>query len=670
MIPDTPALPFTDADAKSWKDRIGKAKQLRKSYESWWDASLKAYSPQVSESPDNYGLEIRTNRTYTLVERKSAELFYQKPDVQVSPSPLLDALPEGASIAQIHHDILNEKLGLDGVNVKAVARRAIFDYLLFGAGWTLVGYQAYTQDVPQADPMTGEVVVQPVPIASECFIENLSPRQVLVPSELKTTDMDKAPWLGRQLEYSLKEAKRLYPLPDDFHGSGRDKESAFQHGPNGDPPTDLVTGVQIFYRSSLFRDDVIHPDHLTELVLIDGLPDPVVHRDCPYQAFDRQGRLAPDALKGFPIQSLAIRSLTDSAFLMSDVAVALPLTKELDKFRRQMIIQRDVNLLKFYFNTDTMGKDDVDKLTSAPQGGLIGLGPEAFTQGDPIKQFPHGTYPRENFEYNNYIDDDLARTHGLDASSAGTNDTSGTTATEASISNANRNVRQGWEQSFVADWFLQLVTKYSTLLQKFLSVEDAAAIVGQEKAATWDQWRRMSPTRLSFTMAPDSSLRNDTPLERKQLQEVFTYLANDPTLNRPYLVGKLLQKFHLDPTQALLPAEQVPQPKPQPPALSLSFKGEDLNPMMPQSPIVLDLLAKQGVEIDPAAIQNAMLLGQMAMAQQQAESEAKEAAKQKDQPPHGGKAVPVESLDKHAATETGGMQGSGDMTPMMGGGLA
>jgi len=223
----------------------------------------------------------------------------------------------------------------------------------------------------------------------------------------------------------------------------------------------------------------------------------------------------------------------------------------------------------------------------------------------------------------------------------------------------------------VADWFIRGVTKFSTLVQRFLEPEEAAAIVGPQAAQLWESWRHAAPSRLSFTMAPDSSLRNDTPLDRKQLQDLFTFLANDPNTNRSYLLNKLVSKYHLDPSKALLPQGQVPQPKPQPPAMALSFKGEDLNPQSPQSPIVLDILSKLGVEVDPAAITNAMNLGALAMQAQQAEAEAKAAAKTPGaaSPPHGGKVAPIESLDKHATDQTGNMQGSGAPAPAMSGGL-
>jgi hypothetical protein len=680
--PTAPANPYdlSEDGVRQWKARVSKDLAKQKNYHGWWEAAIKAYSPQVNESPDKYGTCVRTNRVYTIVERKSAELFYQRPDLTVTPSPLLDEVPGGPDVAFTHASILNEKLGLDGVNIKDIARRAIFDYLMFGAGWTLMGYRTYTKDVPVPvtdlmgqpvmDEFTGQPVteMQPVPVKSECFIEGVSPKQVIIPNGWNSTNYDKGPYLGWRFKMSLTAAKRVFTLPEDFKGSMTNvsDDMEFDHGGNSDttPPTDIVTGTQLWYRTSEFRDDEIHPDHLTELVIIDGIPTAAKHEAFKCQSFDARGRLTPDSLVGFPLQALVIRAMTDAAYLMSDVAVGLPLINELDVYREQMVKQREITLTRAFYDTDKIGKDSLDKLIRAAQGGMIGLPHSAFIDGlDPVRALPMPPYHPDNYQANAIIDQDLSRTHAVDSLASGvTSGDAGLTATEANLRQANVNVRLGWEQSFVADWFITLSTKFSTILQKFLSVEDAAQIVGMAKAQQWDVLRKTIPTRFAFTMTPDSSLRNDTPLDRKQLQDLYTFLANDPALNRRHLAEKLALKYHLDPS---------PQPKPPVPTSAIAFKGDDFNPMNPQAPIMMDLWQKiAGIPIDPAAIENAMALGVLAQAAQKAEEAEKGAGgtPHDPNPPHGGKVAAVEGLSKHATDLTGAMQGSGQMVPGMAGG--
>jgi hypothetical protein len=691
-VADIPADPFawTEDRKKLWKGLIDKALEIQEQYHPWWEQALKNYQPSVKENPREYSLEVRTNRSFAIVERKKADMFYQRPDVQVSPSKLLEAIPNNAPMASAHATIINDKLGRHGVNAKSLARDCVFAYELFGAGWSKIFYRAHTKVVeqpvrdqmgqPVTDPVTMAPVTESVPVVikAEFGWEPISNKQVLIPADFRSTDFDKAPWLGMRFTMSTREARLIWgdKIPEGFKGStgGSGKPQFFASGAQpdtlGELAADLVTGTELHYRSMLFRDDIVHPDHLTKLVMIDGIDEPVEERDSPDQTLDPQGRLTPDSLIGYPYHALVIRTLTDSAYIMSDVAVALPLTQELDKYRSQGVRQRDINLLKFVYDTSKLSPDDVQKLVGSEQGGLIGLPAEAFADPNgPIRPLQNAPVPPDNYAMSAALDHDLSQAFAIDAVASGTTATGSQTATESNLRQANVNVRQGSEQGFVADWYVSGVEKLSALIQKYLSVEDAAEIVGPQSAQAWDSWRKTIPARLAFTMTPDSSLRNDTPLERLQIQNLFTYLANDPTVNRRYFLEKVLQKFHIDSSRALLTAEQMPKPKQEEPKVSLSFKGEDLSPLSPQSPIVLDILMKSGMQIDPVALVRAQDLGQQAAARQVVEAAASAVGEEKPgQPEHGGKVAQLESLDKHATDITGGMQNSGEMMPGMGGG--
>jgi hypothetical protein len=673
-------LPLAASEQEQWKDRIKRAKEKQKLHHAWWDAAQKAYAPSIKDAtPDGYRDTISTKRVFTNVERKLAELFYQRPELTVTPSALLLELGEmGDTIAQTHGDILNEKLGPDGVNCKRLAQGVCFDYLLCGIGWTAMGYRAYQQvvkqQVPITDPllgpivdMTGQPVMEekdiPVTIKSECFWEKLSPKQVIFPDEWDSTEFDKAPWLGWRFKLSLREAKRLYKLPENFTGAttqDANHEDKFGGDSDSKPVTATVHGTQIWYKSSIFRDDRVHPDHLTELVFIDGVTQPVTHRDCPLQKFDDRGRLTPDSLIGYPLHPLVIRTQTDAAYITSDVTHWTPLEAELNKGREQMIKQRNANLLKWLYNTGKIGKDDLDKLVSASQNGIIGLPDEAFSEGSPITPMERGTFPPENFTFNAILDADLARASAIDAAASGTTDQSGLTATEVNVRQANVNVRLGWEQGFVADWFVAGATKYSTILQQFLSDEDAAAIVGTQRAQLWAQFKSTVPTRFAFAMTPDSSLRNDTPLDRKQVMDVYTFLAKDPTINREYLNRQLLLRFRIDPSRAIIPADKRQKPEPEPTVPTIAVK--DLASFA--DPIVVAMVKAnpQWKIVVPPEVE---LMATVIPPIQQIDPETGQPT---GQPEHPGKVAALPSLDKHQSDETGAQNGSGQYVPGMGGG--
>jgi hypothetical protein len=73
-----------------WKQQIDLALAARKEQEPVWEANDKAYAPRTGAEYTGYAAQINTNRDFTLVERKKADLFYQRPDVTLQPSPLLD----------------------------------------------------------------------------------------------------------------------------------------------------------------------------------------------------------------------------------------------------------------------------------------------------------------------------------------------------------------------------------------------------------------------------------------------------------------------------------------------------------------------------------------------------------------------------------------------------
>lgn len=669
---DRPAvLPLLDADLAQWRGAISQAREARERAMRWADANLKRYAPSAGDDPDGYGERINTNRDFTLVERKKADLFYQRPDVTAVPSPLMVDHPE---LLDVHTQILNEKLGPDGVDIESLVERVLFDILCpSGTGWTIMGYESATvpteMEVPDGEttlpgavlglqgvPQT-KTVLAPVPIYQDCFWSWFSPKQALVPHTARTTEVDTWPWVGMEFEVPVKVAIRKGWVPDDWSGGPSSTELHFDHGnPTG---TDaVVRGVLIIYQSSLYRDDRPHPKHQTELILIDGVDLPAVHQDSPYQTLDpNTGTLTPDSLLGYRIHPCTIRVLTDSAYVPSDCTISRPIVNELNLFRTQMLDQRDANVLRWMYSVDRLPPDALAKIVRSPIGGMIGVPEDAFAGEGAIKELPHGSYPRENFQFNDYLDNDLARTHALDSNQQGVTSDAGTTATEAQIQQNNVNARLGRERGRVLQWYLKGVTKYSSILQRLMPVEDAAKIVGEQPAAAWDSWRKVVPASLAFTALPDSSQRTDLASDRKRWMDEYSFLINAPGINKLELTKALLPKLRYSPKVL---ETQPPQPAPEPTKPTFSFKGDDLNPLAPQFTIVMEILRQAGVTVSPEAVQQAQGAAHNALLAQQATvatDTGQGAPPPSDQ--HGGKLPPLENLSKHAAALTGAMPGTG-----------
>lgn len=697
MLPRPDVLPLSEDDLKNWRSQIAKAREVRQQEARRAEANLKAYAPTVDTNPDDYDHHINTNRDFTLVERKKADLFYQSPEIAAKASPLFEGHED---LLDTHVAILNEKLGLDGVNAKAMVHQVLFDVLCpWGTGFTIMGYESTTVPTPVTKPtlhpMTGqpmmgpdgkpleepvlhpvtqEPLMAPVPVHEECFWEWFSPWRMLKPADFRSSEWDKAPWLGMEVEIPIRTAKRKGWVPDDYEGAPAGKELHYDDGTNqsGD---NVARGVIVFYKSALYRDDIVHPQHLTYLVLMEGtdskgeLSQPAEHKDCPYQTLDPHGALTADSLIGFPIHPCTLRTLTDSSIVPSDCTISRPLINELNLGREQMVSQREANLLQFYYDAGTMPADVLNKRTRGPLGGMIGLPSEVFTGSGPegpFRPFVHGAFPRENFEFNNILDNDLARTHALDSNQQGVVDQGGTTATEAQIQQSNVNARLGLERGNVLDWYVRGVTKFSTLLQRYETVQSLAKIVGQQAAESVFSWYKTVPSSLAFTAEPDSALRSDTAADRKQATDLYSFLANDPNVDRVELLKSVLRKHHLNPSKIVV---QPPPKGPEPARPSFAFGGADLNPLAPQFAIVMEVLRLSGVQISPQAVQEAQAGAQNALLAQQVQTtqDAQQGAAG-PQTEHGGKVAQVESLSKHAAALTGGMQGSGQPAPMGAGG--
>jgi hypothetical protein len=508
------------------------------------------------------------------------------------------------------------------------------------------------------------MVMAPTPIYEDCFWRWLSPNQALIPSDFRSTIWDDAPWLGYRFMMPVRMAKRKGWVPNDFKGAPASNELYFDHGVQTSSTDAVCTGSLLYYKSALYRDDQVHPLHQTLLVLIDGVEQPAEHKDSPFQTLDPQGKLTPDSLLGYPIHPLTIRVLSDAAFVPSDCTISRPLVNELNKFREDMVEMRNSEIIVGFYNTDVMPTDALSKACRASMNGLVGIPGDAFSGDGPIKPVQRSAYPRINLEFQDRLDNDLSRTHAIDADQSGADSSGDQTATEASIKQNNVNARLGLERGVVLDWYIRGVTKYSTLIQRYLPVQDAAAIVGQEAAAAWDSWRKVIPASLAFTALPDSALRNDLATERKRAMDEYSFLVNSPYVNAGELTKQLLPKLHYSPKVF---NDKPPEKGPEPPRMSFAFSGDDLNPLAPQFAIVAAILQQNGVQIPPEAMQSAQDMAANALLAQHAVGKAAPAPAGKPAE-HGGKLPQMENLSKHAAALTGNMQGTGEASPMGAGG--
>lgn len=648
-------IPLTEDQVGKWLSELKAGEALRKKYEKWWESSTQNYGPSPDTDPEKFGANINTNRDFTLVEQKKAQLFFQSPEVSVKASPLMVG-NEDVLIA--HEHILNEYLGPDRLCAIGMMEEAIHDIETCGFGVTKMGYESITVNVkqpqpvpdpttgaPATDPLTGEPITVevdvPVPIKEELFWRRVSPMKVILPATFKDRNYDNAPWMATKFRLSKNEMRLYYNLDVEAKaGADEDRLSKDREGAD-DTDDKAVEGYEVWYRACLYDEKTKHPDLLRCLVLVEGREEPIKHVDSPYQSFDELGRMTPDSLVGFPIHIFAARHQPDSAYVMADTAISRPQVNELNKFREQQIQMRDSNIPIRIAHPD-IPDEVLDKFRQADyRTAPIKIPSEAWnaTAGDPIKEIAKATYPRENFTFEEKQDADIARTHAMDANQSGVQAETQRTATELQLVQTNANVRLDAERQRIIRQYVRGVTKFSALLQRFLTVEKAAEIVGPEKAQAWAQTMKQIPAALAFTCAPDSALRQDAAQERKVSIESYQFLANDPMINRQELLKQLLPKMKL--TTAVLAQPQPPQPEL--PKVSLSIKSESLSPLMPEYPGVLAVLKAAGLDVSQLP--------------------------QPAQPENPGAVQPETGMGGAGDGDSGGMQGTGAPAPIAPGGM-
>jgi hypothetical protein len=407
---------------------------------------------------------------------------------------------------------------------------------------------------------------------------------------------------------------------------------------------------------------------------------PVTVRDHPHQRYaNAAGKLAK-GMRGYSIVPVTLRYVSDTWMAPSDCTMARNTADELSKGRTQMLRSRDRNLPQWGFDAtrvDTNIQAKIEK--NEIQGGIPFNGPGT----DATWPIQKGTPPRETYQFNDVAQSDLQKIWRMGANQIGVLDDKSRTATEQQITQSASQEAHEADRSVVLNWYVRVVTKFASLLQLYASEQEFVELVGadaqrlknippevaQQAQQAGQDARVLVPWNkdlidgpFSFSAKPNSQLFIDAAQEKKQLMDLYQFFANSPNINRTELERAIIVRYGFDPSKML---QQPPPKQANPPAVALSVKGDDFNPLMPQAPILLDALSKLGIPIDLQAVQAAQALAAQVPPEPGPDGQHGAAP----DPTHGGAAAQVEPLSKHAADATGGMQGSGAHAPMGAGGM-
>ncbi len=678
MTPELTLLTLSPKSVNRWRAWVKKSRLKREAVaeKHGWKENLERYEPQERKRGKKV-TDINTGVDFADVESKKAALLFTTPTVA-----LTDVAVGLQQAVAIHAELLNTILGPEHANVLPVAQRAIFNCLCpSGIGPVVLGYTCTKVAVeqpmvatdelgqPVVDPLTGQpqtqITVVEVPIHEAFFVSELSPKSLLMPAELRTTNYQgKAAWMGFEWQKPVSQCKREFKyLPPDWKGGvGTESEKPYferaddqQDDDTGDP---MVSGWTLWYRAELEPQSgqTPHPEQMRKLTMIDGLETPVEHWDSQDQTIGEDGRLTPDSMQGFNVRPLVLRDLSDSAWIPSDCAVTASLTLEQKKYREMSMRRRDTNVDAVFY--DAALQEPIDKAKAKAGSGatvyvpipsnLAGAGVQNLVQ-----QITKANAGRET-----YLDQDINRRDrdrilAIGDQQRGNESKGAKTATEMSLVQKNTDARFEQERQKVEHWYLyDIVKPLDALILRYCDERMATQILGPEKAQIWAKFKPALAGGYRYTLQMDSGKFLDVEDKRRQTLQIFNLLAKSPFMNQQFLHGKLCEDFGWDPTQAMV----QPQPdKPEPPKMSLAFKGEDL--VGPQAPIVLEILAALGVKVDPAAIQMSQAMLQQAQALAAAQAPEGESPKGGGNPIVPGPADKAPRLDQHQLSQSGDRSG-------------
>lgn len=681
-------LPLDEKALAFWRTEIKQARQMREQVSEayGWDDNLKRYVPKPSKNERGQAnAQVNIGADFRDVERKKAALFYDTPTVALTvktdrpvmgeadpmtgqPQPITSPNGEPVMLSTCvswQQEILNHLLGPNHAHVKPTVLKAIFDCLCpSGVGPVSVGYQATLTPVPVPNPlglMFPPLEVE-MPVHERWFVSRSSPKALLIPVSFKDTDFERAPWLGKDWRKPASQVRREYALPDDWAPTASDETKPYfetdadvSSGDEqaGDP---WVTGVDVWYRASLRDPQVAHPELLRHLVLIDGADTPVVHEDSPHQDLAEDGTLTPDSLRGYPDVPLVLRDLSDSAWVPSDCAVTGPLTKELNKYREQIITQRDTNRNVILFDASKVDPTAKDKIVKGPGGAWVPVVEGALAQGrDAIMaQAAQVSLGRESYLGQDIIERDREKILGIASNQSGVTNTGRRTATENAIVQRNSEARFEQERQRVLEWFLMVVAKFDTLVLRYGDARLASQVLGPERGQVWAQVRKALAGAYTYTIQVDSGKYLDIEADRRQKMQMYSQVRQDPFINPRPLLKDIAQAFGYD------PAEFISEPKPPEKELkaSFSFKAEDLNPLNPQFPLVVKLMRQAGWNVDAADVQIAQQQASALTGQMLPVSGVGSDPNAPQAPPgHPGAQPTQPTLSRHLMDETGQMDG-------------
>lgn len=621
-------IPISRDDAADWAKRVQSAKDRVKNREGGWDKLLEEYLPPDPTAPSqDVKVSIHFRNVHTKIGQLFYQIpdLILSPIGQMAATikdPLTGMEFTNDDIIQVKRAVLNDRLGEDGIDASRLMDEVLFDNLAWaGLMCTKIGYRAYTRPVEEPrlipdpnwvppmmpgmaagvtglglsdmpvpeppmvqaiDPFSGEPLfdITNVPIYEDTYWCRFSPKKLLLAEELKSGRFDlESPWMGiGDFVMPEHEARSTFKIPADvpLSSSGQRDERVHEYkedqGANS-PTTGQVKGVEVWYKASMVptRAEIadgkveVNPQVIRQLVMIEGVPDPVVHRLSPYQTINEEGRLTADSMIGFPIHVGTLRDLADSPFPPSDVAFTNSEVRNINVHRQQSVKLRDRNIGKYGYDSGKVTPEQLTQLKNGIVGDYIAFEDGALREGidKVIAPLLKAEPARDDVRIAMMLETDVEKTLGLGGPQVGAMDDSARTATEIATVESKSNERIGKERARAIRFYLTGVRKFDTLLQRYCDEADYVEVVGADGAKSMQRWNKETIAgRYAYKAKPDSQLKLDAAQDRAQTMKFLEIIAPYSMLVGPEAIvmtlKRLADQFGMDSTKIKMPMPVVP----------------------------------------------------------------------------------------------------------------
>jgi hypothetical protein len=605
--PDAPAgpKPIDNAEvAKTFKGKIESARRNSKDYRSDWKRNVEVrLGKPITTLPSGVLIEdeiqAEVNPDWGLVKTKTANLYSQVPTVQGTHENNQYA----AAVAPFMKS-LNYELGEKRANVRAAMKEALNDVVnASGVAVALVGYAARfeTVKVPGIDTKTippdqlqqmqasGQIpMVDAQRVASDkIFVTRISPVDFLWPVEFTGSCFDDADWLGHKGRMSWAEAVNEFKPGEGQRGiTEEDKQKVLgasetstlddlRTNPEsrGASENKVVTYDRLYYWRARVDPEEKQFKAIWELVYVDGVEDPVLHRPCKCQQYDAERRKYAGACK-LPLRVLTLTYISDNPIPPSDSAVIRPQVNDLRRSRSQMFQNRERSTPLRWFDTNRVDGLIQDNLM---RGHIQGMIPMNGNGGNAIGEIARASYPAEDFTFDQMTKADIQETVGIGPQQSGAQQT-GERATKAEVQTiqANFATKIGEERAEVAYFFLGIAEVVAGFMALY---SDFPILTDQERTAMQQVWDNKHILHdLVLKIRPDAAVMIDVQSRIDRLDKFVNMYAKSGLINVPTLITERAELTGFDPAQVLAPPK--PPPPPPPPNLTLNGKDDLANPMV------------------------------------------------------------------------------------------